>query len=144
LQGWRRHISSVAVAASVSFMVVWGWQNFGVVSGHNVVAPDTVAGTNNSASSSAMYAPLTGTHTGVLTRPVQWLNGRQNVMPVSQDMHNLKSDVVRDAHVIRYIQEDSDRINDYFTLHHGYNNSLLSGESLMSYARITNAEKGDH
>lgn len=110
-----RPLSSVAVAASVSAMVVFGWQNFSGTQDSNISAP----GGNNATLAQVVVpnSPDSGYQT------------------VSDSQRRIQRTVVNQADIVRLPSEQNQRLNQYLVSHSG-NAALNTASGSMSYTRV--------
>ena len=118
--GWQerfiRPLSSVAVAASVSAMVVFGWQNFSATGDSNISAP--------------------GSHSVPLAQvSVPAANPASGYQTVSDSQRRIQRNVVNQADIVRLPSEQNQRLNQYLVSHSG-NAALNTASGSMSYTRV--------
>lgn len=111
-----RPLSSVAVAASVSAMVVFGWQNFSGTQDSNITAP----GSSNAALAQVVV-PANNPDSGYQT--------------VSDSQRRIQRNVVNQADIVRLPSAQNQRLNQYLVSHSG-NAALNTASGSMSYTRV--------
>ena len=108
-------LSSVAVAASVSAMVVFGWQNYPSTGETRMVSAST-----HGLSIAQMYGE------GSINSPLQ---------TVSDSQLQIRRNVVNQADIIRMPSEQNQRLNQYLVSHSG-NAALNTASGSISYTRV--------
>lgn len=124
--GWQERflkpLSSVAVAASVSAMVVFGWQNFQQTGDSSLVnASNTVGSANALVAESSAPQYTSAANRGYVT--------------VADSQLQLQRKMIKQPEIVRMPSNQHQRLNQYLVSHSG-NAALNTASGSLSYTRV--------
>lgn len=126
--GWQekflKPLSSVAVAASVSAMVVLGWQNFQGGEGVNSIVADATP---------IPSAVVAQSDSDAITLPAQKRD--EAYVTVANSQLSMQRKVVNTPEIVRMAPQQNQRLNHYLVSHSG-NAALNTAGGSMSYTRV--------
>lgn len=143
---WFKPLANVAVAASVSAIVVVGWQNYDRPEVVNSVGSSSIASAPPIQVAPAQVPAVSVPTVVAQSKPAVQVNpaASSHLMPVSQG--NLTPSYSRTAapqqEIIRYNPNVDDRLN-YYLISHSNNAAMNTAGGVTSYARVVTIKPKD-